>query len=185
MRHDCGATALLSVFVYFDIFSRINDLKNETQTTPAGTTPERLVNVCIKHSLKAEFHENMTIEDLKKNIDKKLPVLISLQIKRQPFNDIKKIWSKGHYVVVVGYDKNNIYFADPRFPYTMYLDKDELNDRWHDSDNYLKLEKKRRQHYGITFSPPKDWRSDNKPKPLIKFVDELIKKYNEQKGTEK
>jgi predicted double-glycine peptidase len=119
----------------------------------------------------------MSIEDLEKNIDRELPVLISVQIKRQPYKDIKKIRSKGHFILAIGYDNKNIYFADPRFTFTTYLSKEELDDRWHDSDNYPNMVKIRRQHYGIVFDPPNNWKLDDTPKHLIDVITEFMNKY--------
>ncbi len=177
LHYDCGATALLSIFVHFGEYTDVKDLKRESQTRKSGTTPERLVEVCLKHGIKANFSENMTISDLEKNIDKDLPVLISIQIKRKPFKDIENIWSKGHFVVVIGYDDENFYFADPKFPFITFLKRQELDERWHDSDNYPNMIKIRRRHYGIIFDPPNNWKVNNGPKHLIETLDTMMKKY--------
>lgn len=176
LYYDCGATALMTVLMYFGIDARLKTLKKETETKKSGTTPERLVEVSRKYGLRAELVESMLSDDLEKSIDEGLPVLISIQIKREPKKDISKIWGTGHFLVVIGYDDNNFYFEDPMFPFITYLSKKELEERWHDSDNYENRKRIKREKYGIIFHPPNNWQIDTQPKHLIDSLTKLVRK---------
>lgn len=177
LYYDCGATALMSVLMHYNIYPRLKTLKKETETKKSGTSPEKLVEVSKRYGVKAKLLENMSIRDLEKKVDMGCPVLISIQIKRSSDIPLSKVWGNGHFVVVIGYNRENIYFADPMFSFTTFLKKTELEERWHDSDNYNNRKRIRREKYGIEFDPPNNWKEDNKPKHLIKTLSKLVEEY--------
>lgn len=80
----------------------------------------------------------MTLIQLESYLRRKKPVIIALQAWRdesQEKESWENIWNSGHYVVVVGFDKDNFYFMDPWFKGSWnYLPKRELVSRWHDVD---------------------------------------------------
>jgi len=61
--------------------------------------------------------------------------MVDLQAWRDEELPWKDVWDAGHYVVMVGYDRQRLFFMDPGTltpgAYA-YLDRDELDDRWHD-----------------------------------------------------
>ncbi len=99
-----------------------------------GTSIDSMVNTIKKYGLSCQS-KTMTIEELKGYIAKKIPVILLLQA----WTNKKHInWqcdnSDEHYVVAIGYDKNNIYFEDPYSFERTFLSCDELQNRWHDVD---------------------------------------------------
>ena len=53
----------------------------------------------------------MSYDDLEGFIDKKKPVICLIQAWNGDSDyDYSKDWEDGHYVIAIGYDKNNIYF---------------------------------------------------------------------------
>jgi uncharacterized protein YvpB len=46
----------------------------------------------------------------------------------------RRNFDDGHYVVVVGYDEQNLYFEDPASFHRTWLKKKEFLARWHDQD---------------------------------------------------
>ncbi|MDD4200555.1 MAG: C39 family peptidase [Eubacteriales bacterium] len=86
---------------------------------------------------KAEARENISLEQLMAFIDEGKPVICAIQAwgNQGEKGDYSDIWEEGHYVIAIGYDKNNIFFMDPS---TMgsyaYIPKEEFMLRWHDED---------------------------------------------------
>ena len=78
----------------------------------------------------------MKIKDLKKYINKKIPIIIAIQAWKDKKNKIdwKNDWKDGHYVAVIGYDDKKIYFGDPSSEKTTFLTYNQLEERWHDKD---------------------------------------------------
>lgn len=88
----------------------------------------------------AEFRQGMTLEDLKKELDKGNPVICDIQAWNWNYDeeysmdlDYSNEWGCGHWVVAVGYNRDNIFFMDPSTSanYT-YIPNDKLESRWHD-----------------------------------------------------
>jgi predicted double-glycine peptidase len=47
----------------------------------------------------------------------------------------KDIWDSGHYMVVIGLDKKNVYFEDPSILQSRgFMPREEFLERWHDVD---------------------------------------------------
>lgn len=130
--YDCGAKALQSVLVYYGIDIRQDTIMKYAKTTEEGTPVKGIVKVARKYKLKTES-KSMTISELKKYLDKKIPVILLLQAwTKQKDVDWENNWIDGHYAVVVGYTKNKIIFEDPYSFHLTYLKYDELKERWHD-----------------------------------------------------
>ena len=89
--------------------------------------------------------KNMTLEQLKKNIDAKKPVIVLIQAWTEKPVDYSKDWEDGHYAVAIGYDDKKVYFMDPSTlgNYT-YVPVQQFQDRWHDTDGSEKL-----THFGM------------------------------------
>ena len=87
----------------------------------------------------AELKQNMTINQLQQEIDRKHLVVLKIQAWKHDANggcsmdtDYSDEWDSGHTVVAVGYNKDNIFFMDPLVSgnYT-YIPKNKLLERWH------------------------------------------------------
>lgn len=143
--YDCGAKALESILVYFGYGVRGEAVMKAVETSKkAGTPPENIIRAVKKYGLQSTA-KKMTINDLKKYIDKNIPVIIVMQAWSKKKTDWKSDWKDGHYVVTIGYDKNKIYFADPSSTNIAYLTYSELMERWHD----ISTSGKKYINYGI------------------------------------
>lgn len=147
-NYDCGANAMLSVLIYYGVDLTENEVMDIIGTNPKYGTPiNGFKKVAKKFSLKYKEGE-ITIDHLKKCIDKGKPVIIALQAW-----NIKKVknwedeWESGHYVIAVGYDHKRIYFEDPSASVRTYLSYKELGERWHD----LCITGKKLYNWGIIF----------------------------------
>jgi len=134
-EYDCGACALESVFMYYDKNVFEKDIMKVAGTLPESGTSIKGMLKAIKHfGFEGELKE-LNIDELKKYVDKKVPVILRLQAWSQHKNtNWIKDWKHGHYVVVVGYDHKNFYFEDPWVSFRTYLKFGELIERWHDID---------------------------------------------------
>lgn len=131
-QYDCGASALQSIFAYYGIDIREEILMKKLKTTKRyGTKINNIKEVALGYGFKVDIKE-MDLDMLKNYIKQKTPVILLLQAWSDKKVNYKKNKDNGHYVVAIGYDKNNFYFEDPYSVLRTYLSFEELNERWHD-----------------------------------------------------
>lgn len=132
---DCGASALQSILAYYGFDVRAEEIVKRAGTEPKTGTP---INGLKKVLKKYQLHYQdgaMEITDIIANLRRKTPVILLLQAwTKKKHLDWSQAWSEGHYVVAIGYDAKNIYFADPANIQRTFLSKAELLVRWHDQD---------------------------------------------------
>ena len=144
--YTCGPTALRSIAKYYG-----KDLGNEKQFAELcdagknkGSHPEKIAEAARKLGFDAKVKQNMTLKELFSYMKRKMPVIVAIQAwsnsdnKKEAMKGYKEL-KDGHYVVVIGYDKENIYFEDPSIKATRpYLAKKEFLKRWIDKEAYIK-----------------------------------------------
>ena len=132
--YTCGAAALQSVLLYYGEEFREDQLLEVLQSTvEEGTDYRRMVQFVMERGYRVAVLSEMSVQGLQEMIDRRIPVIVGLQAwPEQPVN-WETSFDEGHYAVVVGYDKGNIYFMDPSTPghYT-FISTDEFLRRWHD-----------------------------------------------------
>lgn len=143
--YDCGANALESVLSYYGFDVSEDRIIKKAKTTKDGTSIKGILKTIKKFRLKSKSGE-MTINQIKEYIDKKIPVILLLQA----WTEKKKVnwekdWHDGHYVVAIGYDKSKFYFTDPSSVLRTYLTFKEFGERWHD----IGTDGKKYIHFGI------------------------------------
>jgi len=153
--YTCGAAALRSIARYYG-----KDLKNEkaweelcASGKKKGTHPEDIVAAAEAMGFDAKMKEGMTIQELTKHIRAKRPVICAVQA----WGDADKYEElmDGHYVVAIGYDKQNIYFEDPSVKGSRtYLPRKEFVYRWIDKEAYKGNPV--RNQLGIVIASPDD-----------------------------
>ena len=138
---SCGAAASLLLLRYWAVegHGRIveSDLYESLQTTSArGTEPEPIVNLFRGRGLEAAYRSgDVRIADLERAVDACEPPVVDLQAWRDHPTRWLDTWEAGHYVVMVGYDTERLFFADPSRATPdgyAFLGRDELDERWHD-----------------------------------------------------
>lgn len=130
-KYDCGATAMEAVLTYFGVDIKEKNIMDIAHTDATGTTIDGLIRVVDKVGLKHKLG-TMSCDEVKKYIDKKIPVILLLQAwSLRPDTEWTKDWNDGHYVVAIGYDKDKMYFEDPWICARSFLTFDELEERWH------------------------------------------------------
>jgi len=134
-NYDCGANAMQSVLHYYGIEVREDKIVKIAKTTKQyWTSIKAMEKVAHTYNLKTTA-KHMTITEVKKYIDKKIPVILLLQAWSEKKNtDWKNNRVDGHYVIAIWYGINKIYFEDPYSIYRAYLSFKELRDRRHDRE---------------------------------------------------
>lgn len=139
-KWSCGSSALQMVLQYYgiDVIER-NLIKDLKTTEKKGTEISNIIKYLNDNNFKSESIENMTIDDLKKYINKKIPVIISIQAwKGDDKIKYENTWEHGHYTIVIGYTENEIILSDPSSNNLTYLTYNQLIKRWHDKDSSKK-----------------------------------------------
>ncbi len=99
----CGPASLKMVFDYYGLSvseSKIARLAGATRKK--GASKEGLVKAAKKLGFKAFFKENSSLNDIRKFVRKKIPVIVDW------------FWEDdGHYSVVIDIDRKNVKFMDP------------------------------------------------------------------------
>ncbi len=146
-EYTCGASALQSLLGFYGEDINEGDLAKLLKTDDKeGTDYNEIVALAKSKGYQVKVFKNMSLSDLKKQLDKKMPVLCLIQAWATKKVDYATDWEDGHYVVAIGYDKNRIIFMDPSTlgNYTYIKTKDFLK-RWHDKNSKESL-----NHFGLT-----------------------------------
>jgi len=143
---SCGAACVQAICAYWGTgpdneWDYIKHLKSDDR---GGTLPKYIIQYLKKKKIQVEAKENMTLDDLKANMDKGRPVICAIQAWGN-----SKVYNKnsnGHYVVVIGYDDRHIFIEDPSINLCRgYIANKQFLNRWHDVDALGNLY----THYGI------------------------------------
>lgn len=155
---SCGAAALMSILLYYDK-GPLNEksVTDQLGMDKSGTDPFQIKKVLDKYNLRYKEYRGMSIEQLIYHIKRREPVLIMLQAwgNRNTYSKCKRGCVDGHWLIAIGYDKDNIYFEDPALTISRgYIPISELDKRWHDyeylNEQDAKMKKKvNSDHYGL------------------------------------
>lgn len=138
-KYTCGPSAVQSVLFYYGQNYRETKLsKLLSANKVVGTKFPSIANFFLKLNFKIDFRQ-MTIADLEKYVARQIPVIVAVQAwpgREVVVKNWKQVNDSGHYMVCVGYDKNNLIFEDPMLASKGYISKKEFLDRWHDWSNW-------------------------------------------------
>jgi predicted double-glycine peptidase len=138
---SCGPAAVLSLLRLWSpaAYAGVEEeaLYGPLETSDArGTEPEPMVRFLAENGIDAQYRfGDVTAADLERAVDAGAPPIVDLQAWRDGDVPWSETWDAGHYVILVGYDAERLFFADPS---TMspegyvYLPRGELDERWHD-----------------------------------------------------
>ena len=139
---SCGTAATLALLRYWRVppFAEVDEAKlyQELGTTPAGGTEPQAIASFLNTTaeIDAEYrHDDVTMEDLQRAVDRREPPIVDLQAWSDYDAPWRDVWDAGHYVILVGYDDERLYFMDPSRMTPgayAYLSRAELEERWHD-----------------------------------------------------
>ena len=131
----CGAQAFRAICLYYNVGP--DDEKGHMKllgTTSNGTWPESIIKHAKELKFQVESKTGMTIRELVKFLNKRIPVICAMQAWGEPSKYHTD--ASGHYVVAIGYDQEKIYFEDPSIDGGKrgFLPYKEFLRRWHDVD---------------------------------------------------
>jgi predicted double-glycine peptidase len=139
--YTCGAAALQSILYYYGQEFQEDDLVEKLGPTPErGTKYPRLVEFAQSLNFRVEVRTGMTLDELKRLMDEKKPVILLIQAWPDSTVDYAQDWDDGHYAIAIGYDQQNVYFMDPStLGHYTFIPVREFLDRWHDQDGQTLL----------------------------------------------
>jgi predicted double-glycine peptidase len=147
--YSCGVAALQSILYYYGKSFRHDELVKVLQPDPVnGTRFQNIAEFARLLGFQVDPRTDMSIEELKKLIDDREPVIVLIQA--WPDSPVRwsETWEEGHYAVVIGYDGEHIYFMDPStIGHYTFIPIPEFLDRWHDMDGKEKL-----IHFGMVIT---------------------------------
>jgi ABC-type bacteriocin/lantibiotic exporter with double-glycine peptidase domain len=172
---SCGVAATLAILRYWriDAYARVDEaaLYDVLRTTPAaGTEPEPMAALFKRSGLDAQYRNgNVSIKDLECAVDAREPPIVDLQAWSDHPAPWRETWDAGHYVVMVGYDADCLFFVDPSRATPQgyaFLKRIELDERWHDlaGDDDVRLERMAIFVRGTTRWEPNVTPPDDAPK---------------------
>jgi hypothetical protein len=150
---SCGAAAALAVLRYWrwEAFADVGEaaLYGPLQTCRSRGTDPQPIATYLQRSLDlrvAYRHSDVTVRDLERAVDEKTPPILDLQAWSDHDTPWRQVWDAGHYVVMVGYDAEHLFFLDPSTLTAgayAFLPREELEERWHDvvGDNDERFER--------------------------------------------
>jgi len=119
----CGPASLKMVLDYYGIKKSQKEVARLTNTTSkTGCSKDALVDAVQKLDLKVKVIDSASLLDLKKHIKKNIPVVVDWYSDK----------FEGHYSVVVGFSKSNIYIADSYYGKIRKMKSMDFYDRWFD-----------------------------------------------------
>lgn len=138
--YSCGPAAVLAALRYWkkSEFARTREaaLYGPLRTNKDGTDPQPMTDFLNQQQgLHAEYLTGVGLSDLKRAVDRGEPPIVSIQAWRDPkrTQDWTTDWDDGHYLVVIGYDRDNLFFMDPdTIGHYAFIPQGEFMDRWHD-----------------------------------------------------
>lgn len=134
---DCGVTVAWSILKYYKVNVTYETVLKASKVCPVdGLKPTKLINLLAKFGLSVQIESNKNIRFLKSQINIKKPIIVLIQSRKEYKKSWSNTWIHGHYVVVIGYDKNRLFIYDPSMGGNIkILTHKQFYSRWYDCDN--------------------------------------------------
>jgi predicted double-glycine peptidase len=141
-EYSCGVASLMAILAYYGTGPEdYDDLKKQIGTSQkSGTDYHRIARFARDQGLEANTVSSMSLAQLEACLSAGKPVICAIQayaenIPASQRADVYRKNDNGHYLVVVGFDDNHIYFMDPSLTGRRgFLPKAEFAARWHDNE---------------------------------------------------
>ena len=116
-EYSCGACALQAVLSYWGRDVNEEDLMKVLHTTSEeGTYPEDIVRGARALGFEAEAKHHLSLDEVEHFTAHGDPMIALAQVWRSEKNSpgaASEDWDNGHYIVVLGVDRDYVYFQDP------------------------------------------------------------------------
>jgi predicted double-glycine peptidase len=132
-NYDCGVACLQTILTFYGFIDFEDKVVELAKPDKYGTKMKGLFRVAKNYGLKYKTFSNLSIDDLKKYIDRNCPVIIAVQAynRKEKVFKYSRAWAYGHYVIPIGYDDKKLYYQDPSSEHRTFLTYKEMNERWH------------------------------------------------------
>jgi predicted double-glycine peptidase len=138
--YSCGDASALALLRYWrwDDYASVGE---EALYAPLGTTekdgtdPQPIAAYLNGVAgVSADYRHDASVDELYAAVDRGEPPIVDLQAWQSTARDWDTDWDDGHYVVLVGYDAQRLYFMDPSTPHKYaYIPLAQFESRWHDT----------------------------------------------------
>ena len=134
--YSCGASALRAVLGYWGREVDEAQLMELLHTnSEIGTNPEDIASGARSLGFDAEVIENLTLDQVERFTADGNPVIALAQVwrsERDADRPVEDEWDNGHYVVVLGVDRDYVYFQDPFIQMSKaFVPRKTFEDHWH------------------------------------------------------
>ncbi|HBE90814.1 MAG: hypothetical protein A3E37_02905 [Candidatus Andersenbacteria bacterium RIFCSPHIGHO2_12_FULL_46_9] len=128
----CGPASLKMVLAYYGVEKTEAEVAKECGRDPdLGTDDKSIKKAAERYGFKVEIQKEASFEDIQLWLDKKVPVIVDWFTRgRADYGDSEV--PDGHYSVVVGLDKDNIYLQDPEIGKLRTLERSDFMKVWFD-----------------------------------------------------
>jgi predicted double-glycine peptidase len=159
-EYSCGAASLQAVLGYWGKDIGEEDLMELLNTdSNSGTYPDDIIRVAHQMGLEAEYGENFTLADIEDLVLEGKPVMVDCQAWRSvsEYNESwADEWDNGHWMVIIGLDKENVYFEDPYILGSRgFMSRQEFLERWHNPRGLDQSDLVEQIHMGIAIHADK------------------------------
>lgn len=128
----CGPASLKMVLAYYGEEKDEKEIAEKCGRDPKlGTDDMSIKKAAESYGFKVEIQNEALFEDIQRWLDKKVPVIVDWFTRgRSDYGDSEV--PDGHYSVVVGLDKDNIYLQDPEIGKMRTLERSDFMRVWFD-----------------------------------------------------
>jgi uncharacterized protein len=128
----CGPASLKMVLAYYGVEKSEAELAKLCSTdADLGTTDVGIKSAAESLGFTVEIHNNSTLSDIQKWLDKKVPVIVNWFTRGRTDYDVSEV-PDGHLSVVVGLDGEHIYLQDPEIGELRQISRNDFMRVWFD-----------------------------------------------------
>lgn len=128
----CGPASLKMVLAYYGVEKTEVEVAKECgRDLDLGTDDLSIKEAAERYGFKVEIQNEASFEDVQRWLDKKVPVMVDWFTRGRTDYDDSEV-PDGHYSVVVGLDKDNIYLQDPEIGKMRTLERSDFMKVWFD-----------------------------------------------------
>src|SRR5262245_33513250 len=153
-EYSCGASALQAVLSYWGRDVAEAELIELMHTNPeVGTYPEDIVRGARSLGFDAELKEGLTLDEVERRTAGGDPMIALGQVWRSQKGQASSVadeWDNGHYIVVLGVDKDYVYFQDPYVRMSKaFVPRRSFEEHWHQAMGGDRVNNPELIHLGI------------------------------------
>jgi ABC-type bacteriocin/lantibiotic exporter with double-glycine peptidase domain len=137
-KDDCSVCVIWCVLRYFNIeisYREIYKFVDPPSDPNIGVTGEQIKEILKKFQIKA-IYEKSSISNLRLYTNNNLPVIASIQYRKERNKKWKDTQKYGHYIIVLRVKKGRIKYMDPNYGTIHTLTTKDFKKRWHDGDEF-------------------------------------------------